>query len=124
MKPTESFSIRKRIKSFYYAFNGLKIIILKEHNFRIHLLAAVIVIAAGIFFNISAMEWMTIVLIITLVLTLEIVNSTIEKLADFVSPEKNNTIKTVKDMAAAAVLLAAIAALIIAAIIFIPKVGF
>ncbi len=124
MKPTENFSIRKRIKSFYYAFHGLKIVIVKEHNFRIHLLAAVVAVAAGLFFNISSPEWMAIVLIITLVLTLEIVNSSLEKLADFVSPEKNNAIKTIKDMAATAVLLSAIAALIIAAIIFIPKMNF
>ncbi len=124
MKPTENFSIRKRIKSFYYAFHGLKIVIVKEHNFRIHLLAAVVAVAAGLFFNISSPEWIAIVLIITLVLTLEIVNSSLEKLADFVSPEKNNAIKTIKDMAATAVLLSAIAALIIAAIIFIPKMNF
>jgi diacylglycerol kinase len=117
------FSFRKRIKSFYYAFSGLKTVLINEHNFRIHLLAAIFAIIAGTLFNISSMEWISITLIIALVLSLEIINSAIEKLADFVSPEKNIKIKAVKDMAAAAVLVAAIASLIIAAIIFIPKLS-
>ena len=120
MNPNK-FSFRKRIKSFHYAFSGLKTVLINEHNFRIHLLAAIFAVAAGIFFNISPMEWISITIIIVLVLSLEIINSAIEKLADFVSPAKNIKIKAVKDMAAAAVLVAALASLIIAAIIFIPK---
>jgi len=119
----DKFSIRKRIQSFRYAFSGLWFVLKHEHNFRIHLLAAVVAVLAGFYFDISVYEWLAIVLIIALVLTLEIVNSAIEKLADVVSPEKNEQIKVIKDMSAAAVLLAAMVSLVVAALIFIPKMG-
>ena len=124
MKSQERFSIRKRIKSFSYAFNGLKHVMANEHNFRIHLMAAVVAIVAGVWFKISAFEWIVITFAIVLVLVLEIINSAIEKLADLISPGKSDTIRIVKDITAAAVLLAAIASLVIAAIIFIPKIEF
>ena len=124
MKSQKRFSISKRIKSFSYAFNGIKHVMANEHNFRIHLLAAVVAIVAGVWFKISASEWIAITFAIVLVLVLEIINSAIEKLADLISPGKNDTIKIVKDITAAAVLLAAIASLVIAAIIFIPKIEF
>ena len=120
----DKFSLRKRIQSFRYAFSGLWFVLKHEHNFRIHLLAAVVAIAAAIWFKISAFEWIAITFAIVLVLVLEIINSAIEKLADLISPGKNDTIKIVKDITAAAVLLAAIASLVIAAIIFIPKIEF
>ena len=69
------FSIKQRILSFGYAFNGLKILFVKEHNARIHLLAAIIAIIAGFFFNISHTEWMFIIVIIALVFITEIINS-------------------------------------------------
>lgn len=124
MKSSEKFSISKRIKSFKYAFNGLQNIVLKEHNFRIHLLAAASALLAGVFFNISNTEWLAIIIIITLVLSLEIINSVVEKLSDIISPKKNNKIKIIKNMSAGAVLLAALTSLIIAGIIFIPKIDY
>jgi len=119
----DKFSIRKRIQSFKYAFNGLWFVLRHEHNFRIHLLAAVVAVLAGFYFDVTTMEWLAIVIIIALVLSLEIINSAIEKLADVVSPEKNEQIKVIKDMTAAAVLLVAMASLVVAALIFIPKMG-
>ena len=119
----DKFSLRKRIQSFRYAFSGLWFVLKHEHNFRIHLLAAVVAVLAGFYFDISTYEWLAIILVITLVLSLEMVNSAIEKLADVVSPEKNEQIKVIKDMTAAAVLLAAMASLVVAALIFIPKMG-
>jgi len=124
MKSIKKFSVRKRITSFIYAFNGLRIVALVEHNFRIHMLAAALVVLAGFCFSISHNEWIAIILIIVLVLSLEIMNSAIERLADVVSPERNEKIKEIKDMSAGAVLLAAIASLVIAGIIFLPKMGF
>ncbi len=121
MEPPEKFSFSKRIRSFKYAFNGLWVVVLREHNFRIHLLAAAVAVAAGFYFNISGEEWLAIILVIAMVWTLEIVNAAVENLCDVVSPQKDKRIKIVKDMAAAAVLLAAIASLMVAAIIFIPK---
>ncbi|MCB1158792.1 MAG: diacylglycerol kinase family protein [Leptospiraceae bacterium] len=115
------FSFRKRIESFKYAFNGLKILLKEEHNSRIHLFAATLAVFAGFIFKISTMEWIAIVFAIGFVFVLEIINSAIENVADFISPEKHDTIKKIKDLAAAAVLCAAISALIIGFLVFIPK---
>jgi len=110
------------IKSFGWAFNGLKDCILHEKNFRIQYILALLVIIAGIFFQLSANEWMVILLCFAVVLSFEIINSAIEKLCDLVSPDFNLTIKKVKDMSASAVLLSAIITFIIACIIFLPKI--
>jgi len=119
---SEKFSLRKRIASFRYAFNGLKILMREEHNARIHLFAACCVLIAGAVFKISTSEWIAVVLCIGSVFALELVNSAIENIANFISPERNKTIKKVKDLAAGAVLVAAIASAIIGLIIFLPKV--
>ena len=118
----EKFSIIKRLKSFAFALNGLKILILEEHNARIHLVAAILVIISGILLKISNAEWVAVTFSIGLVFALETINSAIENLADFVSPEKNDQIKKVKDLSAGAVLIGAIAALVNGLIIFIPKI--
>jgi diacylglycerol kinase len=78
------FSIKKRLHSFKYAFNGLQILIKEEHNSRVHLFASFIVIAAGLFFKISSFEWIAVVFAIGLVIALEIVNSAIENVANFI----------------------------------------
>ena len=118
----QKFSFKKRFESFKYAFSGLKLLLKIEHNSRIHLFVTICVVIAGFIFGISLVEWALIVFAIGLVFSMEIINSSIEKLADFVSPDKHETIKIVKDMAAAAVLVSAIAAAIIGLIIFIPKI--
>lgn len=120
---TQRFSILNRIKSFGFAFNGLKILIKEEHNSRIHLIAAIFVILAGFYFQISMMEWLAITFAIGFVIVLELINSTIENISDFISPEKNNSIKKIKDLSAAGVLISALTALVIGFIIFIPKVS-
>lgn len=84
----EKFSIIKRLKSFIFALNGLKILILEEHNARIHLVAALCVIIAGIVLRIANVEWIAIIFAIGFVFALETINSAIENLADFISPEK------------------------------------
>ncbi len=119
----EKFSIKARLKSFKYAFNGLKILIKEEHNARIHLFAAISAIGLGIFFNISICEWIAIVFAIGFVISLEIVNSAIENIADFISPQKHDKIKKIKDLAASAVLIAAFCALIIGLLVFFPKLN-
>lgn len=117
----QRFSILKRIKSFKYAFNGLRILIKEEHNARIHLLATICVIMAGLFLKISLNEWIAIVFSIGLVFSLEIINSSVENIADFISPEKHETIKKIKDLSASGVLISAITAFVIGLIIFLPK---
>ena len=116
------FSIQKRIRSFGYAFNGLKILIQEEHNSRIHLLAAITVVASGFYFDLSRIEWVFVTFAIGLVFAFEIINSAIEGVADFISPEKHQAIKKIKDLSAAAVLVSAITAFIIGIIVFLPKI--
>ena len=118
----QKFSIYKRIKSFGFAFNGLKVMIKEEHNFRIHMLATFGVLMAGFAFHLSVNEWIAIVFSIGLVLALETINSSIEKIADFISPDKNEKIKIIKDLAAAGVLISAITAFTVGLIIFLPKI--
>ena len=118
----EKFSIVKRLKSFKYAFNGLRILIKEEHNARIHLFAAIGVVIAGFIFKISLHEWIAVAIAIGLVFCSEIINSAIENLSDFVCPDKNERIKKIKDLAAAAVLVSALTALVIGLLVFIPKI--
>lgn len=118
----KKFSIIKRVYSFKHAFNGLRILIKEEHNARIHLFASICVIIAGFFFKISLHEWIAIIFSIGLVFCLEIINSTVENIADFISPEKHEMIKKIKDLSASGVLISALIALIIGLIIFLPKI--
>lgn len=117
----DGFTLRKRLQSFRYAFNGIRLLITKEHNAWIHCFAAVCVVVAGILLEISKMEWIAVVIVIGAVLAAEAVNSAMEAIADFVSPQYSEAIKQTKDLAAGAVLLMAIAAAIVGGIIFIPK---
>lgn len=121
MKKSEKFSIRARVKSFKYAFSGLKLFFISEHNARIHLFAAFLAIALSFYLQLSGLEWIAILGVISAVLVAELINSAIEKLADVVSPEIHSKIKMVKDLAAAAVLVAAFLALAVGGIIFLPK---
>jgi diacylglycerol kinase (ATP) len=111
----------KAARSFRFAGVGIYNLFRYENNARIHLMACLLVIAAAVFFDISAIEWMVIIVQIALVWAAEAFNTSLEKLADLVSPDYHPTIKIVKDTAAAAVLILAISAVIVGAIIFIPK---
>ena len=117
-------TFRKRLASFRYAFNGIRLLIQKEHNAWIHCFAAICLVLAGCSFGLSKTVWISVVIVIGAVLSAEAVNSSIESLADLVSPEYNEAIKKTKDLAAGAVLIMAIAAAIVGLIIFIPKLGF
>ncbi len=118
----KAFSFRDRARSFRYAFAGIGHLLRSEHNAWIHCTVAVCVVVAGFLFHLSAGEWIAIVILIGAVLAAEAFNSAIELLADHLSPEYSPAIKHVKDMAAGAVLLLAIAAVITGLIIFVPKV--
>ena len=122
MKKQEKFSIAARLKSFTYAFNGLKLLFQEEHNSWIHLFATVCTIAMGIWLKISLLEWVAVAFAIGLVFSGEIFNSAIEDLSDVVCPELDDRIKKVKDLAAAAVLVNAITAATIGLLVFVPKI--
>src|ERR1043165_9855769 len=118
----QKFSLKSRISSFGYAFNGLKLLIQEEPNAKIHFIVAIAVVVAGFYFKISFLEWIALVFAIGLVITLEIINTSIENMADFISPEKNEMIKKIKDLSAAGVLVSVTTAIIIGLIVFLPKV--
>lgn len=114
--------MKSLLSSFAYAFRGIADLILKERNFQIHLLILALVIAAGFFFGITREEWITIILVSGAVLAAEGFNTSIEKIADFIEPEKNDKIKKIKDIAAGAVLITAIMAAVIGCMIFWPYI--
>jgi len=121
MKP-DKFSVRKRLQSFQFAFNGLKVMLKEEHNSRIHLFLALIATFLGWKLNISSIEWVLLVLIIGGVFAAELFNSALENLADHLSPERSEGIKKVKDLSAAAVLVCAMVSVAVACLIFLPKI--
>ena len=113
----------KRLRhSFRYAFSGMADMLREEPNARIHCIVTVLVVVAGFFFRISATEWICIAFAIGLVISAEAFNTAIERLADVVQPDQDERIRDVKDLAAAAVLLCALAAAAVGVIIFLPKV--
>lgn len=119
MKKTK-FRISSRISSFRYAYEGIISLIKNEHNSRIHLIAAVLAVILGFILKISRFEWICITIVIGLVFIAEFINSAIEQIVDFIEPEVDPRIKQIKDYAAASVLVAAIVALIVGGLIFIP----
>ncbi|SDP55752.1 diacylglycerol kinase family protein [Halobacillus aidingensis] len=106
---------------FRFAWNGIKEVYESERNFRIHLSVALLVIIAALVFGLSKWEWITILLTVGMVLSLEMVNTAMERLLDFYHPEHHPIIGSIKDITAGAVLIASIGAVIIGIIIFLPK---
>jgi diacylglycerol kinase len=121
MQP-EKFSIHSRIKSFSFALAGLKQFVVREHNARIHLVATIGVILAGVVFRVTGTEAAILTIVTALVWVAEILNTCVERLADLITTERHPAIGIIKDLAAGAVLVAAIAAVIVALFIFIPKI--
>ena len=107
--------------SFRIGFIGIALV-LKERNFVIDLFCAFAAIAAGFLLKISYLEWVTVLLCIAIVLSLEAVNTAIEKTIDLLHPHEHEKAGEVKDIAAGAVLIAAIISAIIGVIIFLPKI--
>lgn len=105
-------------RSVFFALSGILQLLRSERNFKIHLLALIVVIFGGLYFHITSIEWSIVLLISALVISLEAINTAIEKLCDLHSTEPNEQIKIIKDIAAAAVLIASIFSLLIAWFIF------
>ncbi len=117
------FSVKKRMKSFTFAWKGIRNLVSREHNMRIHCFAAAAVIVAGFAFGVSKGEWIAIIVSIAIVMTAEAFNTAIERIVDLVSPGFNEKAGEIKDLASGAVLITAIAAAIIGLIVFIPYVA-
>lgn len=114
------YDFKKQLRSFGYAWQGIKDCVGKEQNLSFHLIASATVVAAGFIFGITRIEWMVIILCIGVVIAAELFNTAIEKLVDLVSPDRHPLAGQVKDIAAGAVLACAVAAAIIGLIIFFP----
>jgi diacylglycerol kinase len=113
------------IKSFGYAFEGLWMAVKTERNLKIHFVAAVLVILLGLYIGITEAKWCLIAFAIGFVLVSELFNTAVERLSDEVEGGKQSpSIKAVKDISAAAVLISALTALVIGIIVlFIPLVA-
>ena len=119
----KKFFISRRIRSFGYAFRGIFFAFKTQHNIWIHSLAVVLVAAAGFIVKLNLLEWGLVVLAMGLVLVSEMINTAVEWLVDWVSPDYSEKAGLIKDVAAGAVLIAAIISVIIGVIIFLPKMA-
>lgn len=109
------------MKNIVYALQGLLSALRSEWNMRFHAVAAVLVIPAGIWLHISIMEWLILCICIGLVISLELINTAIEQLCNMITQQIHPAIKNIKDISAAAVLVASIASAAAGTIIFLPK---
>ena len=118
----EEHSVKALIKSFQHAFCGILTSFVIGRNIKVHYIAALAAILGGLYFGISKVEFLIILLVSTQVICLEIVNTAIERTVDLVTVEYHLYAKIAKDIAAGAVLVAAIFATIIGGIIFLPYI--
>ena len=114
--------MKKFLKSFRYAFEGIFTGIKEEQNMKIHIAIMILVIIFGILLKISKIEWIICIALFGIVISMELINTAIENTVDLITKEINEQAKIAKDVAAGAVLVSAIASAIIGLIIFVPKV--
>jgi diacylglycerol kinase len=118
---SNKFSLKSRLESFKFALNGIKLLLKYEHNSRIHFLAALVAIILGIILKLNLYEWCLIIIVIGIVFLTELINTSLESLADLIDPELNEKIRIAKDYSAAAVFISAIVSIVVGGLIFIPK---
>lgn len=114
------YDFKKQLRSFGYAWKGIRCCVGKEQNLSFHLIVTVLTIIAGFLLYITRTDWMIVILCIGVVIAAELFNTAIEKLVDLVSPERHPIAGQVKDIAAGAVLVCAATAAIIGLVVFIP----
>lgn len=114
---------KKKFIGFRFAWHGLKEVIKTERNFKIQLACGLTALAAGAFFGLHRFEWLALVLIIGVVLGMEMINSAIERILDYLAPDLHPAAGMIKDVAAGAVFIAALASVAIGLIIFLPKLA-
>lgn len=110
------------LNSLKNAAKGFVKTVRDERNLQIHLLATALVLLAGAFFQVKIWEWIVLLLVCGSIIVLEFLNTIVEKVVDFMSPKMSSYVKTVKDMMAATVLIAAIGSVIIGILIFGPYI--
>ena len=114
-------SLKTILKSVNHAFNGIKISS-EQHNFRVMLLCAVLVVILAIVLKVTIVEWLILILIINLILSLETINTALEKLCDYIEPNPSDKIRIIKDLASGAEIILCFTSVIIGIIIFLPKI--
>ncbi len=114
--------MKKRISSFGYALKGLRLFFRTQPNARIHCVILLFVVILGAFLKLNVWEWMAICFAAGLVFVAELLNTAVELLVDLVSPDFNELAGKVKDVAAGAVLVAAIIAVVIGLLVFFPRI--
>ena len=119
---TDKISITGRLKSIIHAVDGITELLKGQHNAWVHLIASFSIISFGFIFHINRMEWLFLVIAITLVWICEAFNTALEYLCDVASPDFHPLIKKSKDVAAGAVLLSSIGAMLIGLIVFLPYI--
>jgi len=116
------FTIAARLKSFGHALDGLRLMLRTQHNAWLHLAASVAVVAAGLIVGLSGEAWTALILAIVIVWVAEALNTAFELLCDVASPDFHPTVKAAKDVAAGAVLLSAAGAVVVGAMVFLPRI--
>lgn len=111
-----------RLKSVTYAFKGAIKLITTEHSVMVQFSLGILVSLAGLYFSISATQWLFQTLAVGLVMSVEGLNTAIEKIADFIHPDYHERIGFIKDIAAGAVFFAAMTAIVIGIIIYVPYI--
>ena len=114
------FSIKRLIKSFKTALEGIFFVFKSEPNFRLQTFCAVLVLFLSYIFQIRTYEWIVVILLIIMVLTMEILNTAIELFTDLLKPRLHHYVKAIKDIMAASVVMTAIGAFLVGLIIFWP----
>lgn len=112
--------IKRLYKSFQYAFKGLVKIFREEQNLRVQAIAGLAALFFGWYFKLARLEWVLLFSTISLVILTEIINSAVERITDVLKPRIDSYVKEIKDIMAAAVMLASLAALVVGSLIFIP----
>ena len=118
----KKFGFKRHIESFKFAKEGLVYAFKYEQNILIHFIATILVVILGFILKISQVKWLILILTISSVISLELVNSAIEAAVDLTTDKIHPLAKIAKDCGSAAVLVAAIAAIIIGLMIFIPEI--
>ncbi|MEK7620606.1 MAG: diacylglycerol kinase family protein [Patescibacteria group bacterium] len=112
--------IGRFFKSLKHALRGVSVVFAAEQSFRIQVYVALLVVVFGIFFQVRTYEWIVLVLLIGSVLTLELINSIVERIVDSFKPRIHPIVKDIKDIMAGAVLLVSVIAAVLGITIFYP----
>ena len=117
---TQPFSLKSRIQSMAYALEGIADLLRHQHNARVHLCAAAVVLVLAAYCEVARWEWVALLLTIAMVWCTEALNTALEYIADACHPDQHPLIKRAKDAAAAAVLLSSLVAVVVGLMIFVP----